>query len=100
MNSMSQSNIVISFDKVEVTSEYYQQQKRTYNHIHTWLRRHYGLADRCENLQCYNPSKSFYWAKVKGRQYDYNRDNFVMLCGRCHFYYDEKYRKVGAKKRL
>lgn len=35
-------------------------------------------------------SKTFDFALKKGFKYEYNRDNFVVLCRRCHKSYDKK----------
>ena len=73
----------------------------TYSSIHFWLRTNYGHANKCENSLCLKKSNKFQWAKLKDKKYDYNRENFIMLCGKCHYYYDEKYnfRKSKAKSK-
>lgn len=96
---MSQSSINISFNKTEIMEAYYKEQPLNYSTLHTWLRLHFGRADRCENLQCTKKSKKFNYAKIKGYEYEYKRENFVMLCASCHFYYDERFRTLKGRKK-
>jgi hypothetical protein len=84
---------MISLNIEEIIINYRNTRPISYSAVHTWLRRHFGNANKCENKQCVNPSHAFQWAKVKGKDYDFIRENFVMLCGRCHYYYDEKYKR-------
>lgn len=56
--------------------------------IHTWLRRKFGSANKCENPLCTGKSKYFHWSLIKGKLYERNRDNFQMLCASCHVSYD------------
>lgn len=87
--------------------------KNKYAYIHTWLRRKYGPADKCENPTCIGKSKHFQWSLIKGFKYEKNRSNFKMLCISCHQKYDwieeerqhlrniprEAYIRAGLKKR-
>lgn len=84
-------SISVSFDIKEIIDNHLNT--NSYASIHNWLRKMYGPADKCENRQCVQPSSSFQWAKVKDKEYDFKRENFVMLCGRCHYYYDEKFKR-------
>ena len=59
-----------------------------YTGIHTWLRREFGKADRCENKKCSAVSKNFNWALRKGYRYERRRGNFIRLCRSCHLKYD------------
>lgn len=63
--------------------------KAGYFTVHSWLKRHFGKADKCENPFCKKISKKFHWAKIKGKTYTHNRENFQMLCNSCHALYDE-----------
>mgnify|MGYP001585955359 CR=1 FL=1 len=85
------ASIKVSFDINDIITTHHNT--KSYASIHNWLRKMYGAAHRCENSQCTNPSSAFQWAKVKGCDYDYKRENFIMLCGRCHYYYDEKFKR-------
>ena len=84
---------MISFNIDEIILSYINTNPISYSSVHNWLRKNFGNAHKCENKQCKNPSQAFQWAKLKGKDYDFKRDNFVMLCGRCHYYYDEKYKR-------
>src|SRR3990167_5514729 len=56
--------------------------------IHSWLKRHFGKANKCENPNCKKISNRFHWAKLKGKRYIHKRENFWMLCSSCHTIYD------------
>jgi hypothetical protein len=61
----------------------------SYSGIHKWLNYHYGNATKCENNQCYFlKPKRFEWALIKGKHYEKERKNFIMLCASCHRKYD------------
>jgi hypothetical protein len=58
--------------------------------IHDWLYTNYGSADKCENKNCLGTaSNKFQWAKLHSKPYERRRENFIMLCIRCHVLYDE-----------
>ena len=58
-----------------------------YQRIHYWLRKKYSLIKKCETVGC--PSKGrIEWALKHGKEYKFNRDNFLMLCKSCHTKYD------------
>lgn len=59
-----------------------------YHAIHAWLRKHFGKADRCENPFCRGESHRFEWAKLKQKEYQRVRENYIRLCHSCHFLYD------------
>ncbi len=61
---------------------------KKYRNIHQWLRRHYGLAYKCDN-DCGEVRKGFFdWALLHGKIYDRKRENYIMLCKKCHHLYD------------
>ena len=62
--------------------------KAFYSSVHYWLKYSYGVASKCENSNCLKKSKNYAWAKLKEKEYDYNRNNFIQLCYSCHFKYD------------
>lgn len=75
---------------------------REYQKIHNWISKEYGKADNCENPECKGHSKHYEWALLKGREYDYKRENFIRLCKSCHFLYDqdlERVRELGHKNK-
>ncbi len=56
--------------------------------IHTWLRRTFGSANKCENPDCNGKVKKYTWALKKGCKYERSRDNYMQLCRSCHAKYD------------
>ena len=60
-----------------------------YGALHDWLKRKYGLANKCENPNCPGKSKRYTWANVGGK-YLRKRKDFIMLCYSCHKKYDLK----------
>lgn len=67
--------------------------------VHRWLKRSFGKASRCENIECQTSySKRFEWALIHGKDYDKERENFIQLCCSCHRKYDytdEQKKKVS-----
>ena len=72
-----------------------------YRTLHLWLESNYGKADRCENFDCVYPRENargklmikprgFDWAKIRSKQYERKRENFVRLCKSCHMTYDRR----------
>ncbi|MEK7140291.1 MAG: hypothetical protein AAB815_00745 [Patescibacteria group bacterium] len=61
---------------------------RKYANIHSWLKRNYGKANKCESKKCSRKSNIFNWCLINGKSYEKNRDNFIMLCKPCHCVYD------------
>ena len=55
-----------------------------YHAIHYWLKKIYGKANKCELDNCTKISKKFNWSLKKNHKYEFNRDNFQMLCRSCH----------------
>lgn len=62
--------------------------KAGYYAIHSWLILHYGKANMCTNTNCDGVSNVYHWAKLLGFKYERKRDNFVMMCAKCHRKYD------------
>lgn len=73
-----------------VEREYEKQgiTSREYNLIHNWLKQNYGKANKCENIDCENKSKTYDWCLITDKNYEFNRNNFLMLCRSCHMKYD------------
>lgn len=63
--------------------------------IHTWLKKEYGKANKCEMIDCDGTSKSFQWALLKDKNYEKNRENFWQLCAKCHRRYDLEHKNIG-----
>ena len=76
----------------------WQGDKVSYAGLHAWLKRKYGKADRCENVDCPKIHKIFHWAKLKDKEYERKRENFMMLCIKCHNNYDNLGFKKGHPK--
>lgn len=70
-----------------------------YVNIHRWIYYHYGKADHCENKDCKGEGKRFEWAHLNGSPWTKDIKNFIQLCSKCHFEYDEG-RKEKAIKTL
>lgn len=60
--------------------------RNRYMNIHGWLRRNYGPANRCEG--CGGINLNYQYALIDGKEYDYDVNNFIMLCVSCHRKYD------------
>ena len=54
---------------------------------HTWIHKHYGKANHCENPDCKHKSVSFDWANISGK---YLREvgDYKQLCRSCHMFMD------------
>ncbi len=59
-----------------------------YSSIHSWIRKNFGSAQKCEGSNCTGPSKRIEWALLKGKKYERKRENFIQLCKSCHVKYD------------
>lgn len=73
----------------------------SYSSLHQWFRKTFGKPYKCENINCDHRSKRFHWALMKGKKYEKKRENFWMLCSRCHSKYDwseEKIKSLMRKK--
>ena len=76
-----------------------------YSTIHAWLVNIYGKASKCENIVCDEVCKIYDWALLKNKDYERNRENFIMLCRSCHLRYDlnmkrrNKYKEIYKKRK-
>src|SRR3990167_4442787 len=68
------------------------KEKVTYTWLHTWLSKTFKKTGICE--LCKEVRKTA-WAKIKDLKYEKKRENFMELCYRCHYHYDE----LGEKRR-
>lgn len=66
-----------------------------YRQLHKWIRRNYGSANHCMNIDCKNESNFFDWAKLPDCKYEHNVENYIQLCRKCHKLMDVK--KVRIK---
>lgn len=53
------------------------------NAKHNWLKKWFGKATHCEN-DINHKGKVFDWANLKGHKYTRKREDYRMLCRRCH----------------
>lgn len=68
----------------------------TWENVHAWLNYHY-TKQNCMYRGCEGKSKKLDFALINGRTYDKIRENFVVLCRRCHKFYD---RVIVSPERL
>jgi hypothetical protein len=67
--------------------KHYNNDRKAYINIHSWLCRNFGRARRCEHCK---KKKHFYqWALKHGCRYEKNINNFLQLCVSCHKKYDQ-----------
>lgn len=66
----------------------WKNDKVGYHGIHSWLRKTFGKADKCENNE--NHKGEFEYALLKGKKYERKRENFKKLCHSCHAKYDNQ----------
>ena len=59
-----------------------------YNAVHYWLAFNYGKACKCESKNCLKKSTNYQWAKLKDKEYNFDRNNFIQMCRSCHAKYD------------
>lgn len=77
-----------------------------YTLIHMWLKQQFGRANKCElcgrTEVPVGKAVYFHWAKLKGKPYARERNNFWMLCFKCHKRYDvtEEYREYCRQRML
>lgn len=62
--------------------------KPSYSAIHLWLRGKFGRANKCEFCDVKGKNR-YEYALKKGFLYERIRENFIMLCVKCHRDYDE-----------
>ncbi len=61
-----------------------------YRKVHSWVNKTFGRASKCENPKCELVSERYEWSLLKGKKYDYKKQNFWQLCKICHVRYDGK----------
>lgn len=69
-------------------SPHWKGDKVGYSGIHDWLQTNFGKANKCENSLCSQTTGNYQWAKIKDKEYERKRENFIQLCTRCHVIYD------------
>jgi len=75
---------------------------KKYHQIHHWLKINFGKAYKCENKNCKNISKLFSWALKNSCEYEFKRENYLMLCRSCHAKIDislETRKRISDKRK-
>ena len=71
----------------------YRGDKVGYAGIHRWLRKNFGLAQKCEKCgvegKYKNNKWTIAWCLRKGCEYKRNKKVFIPLCNKCHRNYDK-----------
>ena len=71
-------------DRVGETSRRWKGQEAGYVAKHLWIVKHYGKADKCEQVGCvFKNPKRYEWHNIDGN-YSRDRQDYVMLCPSCH----------------
>lgn len=66
-------------------SPHWKGGKVGYHGIHKWLTRIFGRRKECEHC---GKAGRLHWAKLKDKEYERKRENFIELCSSCHKKYD------------
>lgn len=78
----------------------HEERPYNYNHVHSWLIRHYGKATKCSK-DLSHKAKRYEWSNISG---DYLRDisDYEELCPSCHRKkdYTEHQREIVKKVNL
>lgn len=54
-----------------------------YNAIRYWLKKKFGNATKCEDLNCTKKSRYYCWVLKRGKKLVKRRDNFGQMCRSC-----------------
>lgn len=68
-------------------SHNFKGNKVGYHALHTWVKRNYGPPEKCEHC---GSIKNLRWAN-KTYAYVRDREDWFVLCQRCHSHYDRKH---------
>lgn len=66
---------------------------------HSWIRKHFGKANKCENESCLGKSTVFDWANTNNHAYTRKREDYKMLCRQCHLKMDWSKKCRGGHNR-
>lgn len=61
---------------------------KKYTTIHHRIWALYGKANKCENINCDEKNSIYEWSN-KNHKYDLNKEDWQMLCHKCHAKYDK-----------
>lgn len=71
----------------------------SYQAKHSWIIRHFGQPDTCEHCKKSGLKGKFInWANISGK-YLRKRKDWLRLCVRCHFKYDNRSAKIWLTRR-
>jgi len=76
----------------------YKSKKISYSGVHMWMKRTFGLANTCEICHT-RTSPKYEWANRSGN-YLMERNDWLMLCAKCHHKFDNISQKMWATRRL
>ncbi len=62
--------------------------------LHTWVQRHKGLPQDCEDCGATDSDRSYDWANISG-EYRRDLDDFMRLCRSCHRKFDFWKKKIA-----
>lgn len=68
-----------------------------YRALHVWVSRHKGTPKICENCKD-NTAHRYHWAN-KSKEYRRELSDWIRLCPKCHYRYDEVHKKGLITKR-
>jgi len=76
----------------------------SYGAIHDWVSYHRGKPKKCEHCGITDPSKRYEWANVS-KEYKREIDDWIRLCKKCHYAYDDiqsfkEWNKKKVRKKL
>ena len=70
--------------KYQNASRRWRGDTASYAAKHIWINKHYGKADRCENIDCSSIlPKRYEWANISGKCLR-KRSDYIRLCPSCH----------------
>lgn len=69
--------------------------RKEYVNLHNWVRANLGKPKNCEFCKKYVEGPGIHWAN-KSRKYKKELDDWLRLCGKCHWEYDEQ----GQRRRI
>lgn len=72
----------------------YKEEGFSYSAVHNWLRYNFGKADRCDFC---GSNRNIDWAN-KSHNYTRELNDWIKLCKKCHWKYDQVAWGVATKK--
>lgn len=72
-----------------------------YKQLHYWVGKYLGKPNKCEKCKGIKTGRRIHWANKSGL-YEKDKNDWIRLCARCHFYFDKKdiiNRKIKERKK-